>query len=139
MLVQEIMTQNPFTLTRDHRLYHALNLMQEKMIRHVIVVENDILLGIVSDRDLKYSIHQESTKSLIIDRMFLLLTLDNVMSSDVLTCRSTDSTSEAAVMMLNNRISALPVVSEDEPPILEGILTTTDLMKTFSGKAMSTS
>ena len=57
--VNEIMTANPFTISSDQDLEACMQLMTEKRIRHLPVVENGKLLAMISIRDLLESTMEE--------------------------------------------------------------------------------
>jgi CBS domain-containing protein len=50
-LISELMTQNPITVTPEHTVDECMTLMTGKFIRHLPVVENDQLIGLVSIGD----------------------------------------------------------------------------------------
>ena len=58
--VGDIMTENLITVTPDNTIDHCMQLMTGKFIRHLPVVENDKLIGLVSIGDLvKYKIEEQ--------------------------------------------------------------------------------
>jgi CBS domain-containing membrane protein len=52
MTVSEIMTSDPITLTGNANLAQARTLMVNNRIRHIPIVEDEILIGLISQRDL---------------------------------------------------------------------------------------
>lgn len=59
-LVRDIMTDDPVFVTPDTKIEECMKLMTEKFIRHLPVLENDRLVGLVSIGDLvKYIINQK--------------------------------------------------------------------------------
>ncbi|MDX5421437.1 MAG: CBS domain-containing protein [Hymenobacteraceae bacterium] len=59
-LVQEIMSEHPLTVTPDNTVEECMNLMTNKYIRHLPVMENDRLVGLVSMGDIvKYIIEEQ--------------------------------------------------------------------------------
>ena len=132
MLVRDTMDKLVSTLTGEHRLYHALELMEEKNIRHVpIVDEADLLVGIISDRDIKrqLSAAYDTDKESASDRLLMLRRLSEFMTTEVVTVAPSDSVRRAAACMLEERISAVPVL--DGGGHVCGILTTTDILRLF--------
>lgn len=127
-LVSSWMIANPRTVTPDTPLMEADWIMQENDYRHLPVVEGGRLVGIVTDRDLRQASPSPATSLSVYEISYLLakLTVDQVMSTPVRTVHPDDSVLEAASLMLEARISALPVVDEGD---LVGILTTTDLLR----------
>src|SRR6185436_20495926 len=53
MVVEDVMTRDVVTLTPEHTLRDAIDLLRSKRIRHLPVVEAQRLVGIVTDRDVK--------------------------------------------------------------------------------------
>ena len=52
-LIQKYMTTNPFSITGDQSIHEARVIMRENAIRHLPVVENGKVIGLLSDRDMK--------------------------------------------------------------------------------------
>jgi len=103
-------------------------LMEKHNIRHIPVVDNQSLIGIVSDQDF-YKALPSITE--IRDHDKLAKTLDavkvkNVMTKNVKAVRPEMDIREAAKLFVENKLGCFPVVSEGK---LVGILTTTDLMR----------
>ena len=55
--VDEIMTHSVISTTPEATSEEAISLMVENQIRHLAVMEGDILLGVISMRDLFYSLN----------------------------------------------------------------------------------
>jgi acetoin utilization protein AcuB len=146
MLIKEIMTKTVHTLTVKHRLYHALQLMQEKNIRHIVIISNHgIVSGIVSDRDLNFISHKLLTQSKkhkkseqidIHEKLSFLLTINEVMTEEVIYCLEDQNVKNAVDIMLKNKIHALPVVSSITAKKLIGIVTVTDIMNSIDWKVV---
>ncbi|WP_416151855.1 CBS and ACT domain-containing protein [Salipaludibacillus sp. HK11] len=126
MNVRDIMKDNLIITNKQMTIYEALDLMKEKRIRHLpIVNSNNEIQGIVSDRDLRDalpSIFDEQHKE------YGNLPIANVMIEDVITAMPMDFVEEAAHTMVEHQISCLPV---EEDGILVGIITETDLLNTL--------
>jgi CBS domain-containing protein len=138
MFIRELMTRDVFTLSEDHRLYHAVELMKDENIRHIVITGyNNKIVGIISDRDLKFvsnnlwnrfkGIRKESNIT-VVEKLSLLLTVDEVMTHNVISCLPSQSVKEAVGLMLANKISALPIVSPKDPTQILGIVTITDIL-----------
>jgi|RhiMethySRZTD1v2_1073278.scaffolds.fasta_scaffold01065_30 acetoin utilization protein AcuB len=130
MLVEQVMQTGVVTITPKTSLPEALALIRQRGIRHLPVVENDALVGIVSDRDLKRAMASSATS---LDRHELQYLLDRVTAAEIMTpavitasCRL--PIEEAARLMLKEKISALPVTEEGR---LIGIVTETDVLQLF--------
>ena len=66
-LIHEIMTPNPITINPDHSIEDCMRLMTDKFIRHLPVIENEKLIGVISIGDLVKSIIEE--QKFIIDNL----------------------------------------------------------------------
>ncbi|MGQ9515805.1 MAG: CBS domain-containing protein [Anaerolineae bacterium] len=132
MLVAERMSRQPIAIPPDLPLPEALRLMREKRVRRLpIVDEAGRLIGIVSEKDLLYAAPSPATTLSIYEMQYLLtrITVKDVMTSDVITVRESNTLEEAARLMVRHKIGGLPVV--DDAGKLIGIITETDLFKTF--------
>lgn len=138
MKVSSLMTEEVWTLGPDKRLYHASALMEERGIRHVPVVNPDgHLLGIVSDRDVKRHINGafDTQQETVADRLNMLITVEELMATDVLVCTRDTEARVAARLLLNHHVSALPVV-DPQTRKLEGIVSTSDFLAHFLDAGM---
>ena len=122
MLVHDIMQSPVITVTPRTAAGEALGLLGTRGIRHLVVVEGDDVVGIVSDRDTKEIAAQPER--------FTEWVVGDVMSGPAITVDPTTPVEEAARLMLSQRISALPVTQAGR---LVGILTETDVVRLFVG------
>ncbi len=134
MLVREWMTKDPLTVGPTTSVEAAWRLMQERRIRHLPVVVEGRLVGIVTDRDLRRVLPSPATSLEIHELRYLLdkLTLAEVMTKDVITTTRFTPVTDAARTLLRNRIGALPVV---QGGMLVGILTQADVLEAFTATA----
>jgi acetoin utilization protein AcuB len=127
MLVKERMTQPVITALPEMPIQEALNLMREKGIRRLPVVDNrGRLVGIVSDRDLLHASPSDATSLSIWELNYLLsrVTLKEIMTKQVVTVSEDTSVEEVARIMVESKIGGIPVVSNGD---VVGIITETDL------------
>jgi acetoin utilization protein AcuB len=123
------MSKDVITVEEDLSLMGASKLMKERSIKHLPVLRNGRLTGIVSDRDLKEAQPSKAT-SLDIHEIYYLLDkikVKNVMTSDPYTTTAGEIVERAANVMLEHDISALPVLNKEAE--LEGIVTKGDLFR----------
>lgn len=128
MQVHNIMTTGMTTVDRDDDLRLVDDIMAAGHIRHVPVVEDRRLVGLVSLRDV-FSAQMSSTLDIgdRTQRSFLhTLLVNDVMTQPVITISPDASVSEAARLMMDEAIGCLPVVRDG---ILQGIITKTDLLR----------
>jgi len=131
MLVRERMTRHPVTINPDTPIDEALDLMRREKVRRLPVLDKeDRLVGIVLERDLLYASPSPATSLSIYEMHYLLsrLTVEEVMTREVITVDELTPLEEAARIMADNRIGGLPVMRGDQ---LVGIITETDLFKVF--------
>jgi len=130
MRVKEWMSASPTTAGPKTSVSEARELMRRKVIRHLLVTEGERLAGIVTDRDIRLNLPSPATSLSVWEINYLLtkLTVGDVMTKAVITVEPERPIEEAARLMLEHRIGALPVVSDGR---LGGILTETDLLRAF--------
>ena len=130
MLVEKRMKRDPVTVSPEDSFRHAMTLIRQKGVRHLPVVEEDRLVGIVTDRDIRQTSPSPATSLEIHELHYLLekVRIREIMTRKVYTVTPDTPVEEAARLMLEHRIGGLPVLQEGR---LVGILTETDLLKAF--------
>ena len=131
MRVQDIMTISCITAPPQMPGLEARQMMLEKRIRHLLVTDGTKLVGIVTDRDIRLNLPSPATSLSVWEINYLLarMTVSNVMSKNVVSVSPSQDAREAAQLMLDRKIGALPVVSDGQQ--LVGIITETDLLRAF--------
>ena len=131
MLVGERMTKPAITARPETPIPDALALMHNERIRRLPVVnKRGELIGIVTEADLLKASPSEATSLSIYEITYLLskLTLERIMTRQVITVTEDIPVEEAAPIMADNGISGLPVMRGKE---LVGIITETNLFRIF--------
>jgi acetoin utilization protein AcuB len=130
MLVRALMTGAPITLPPDISIFEARRLMDGERIRHVLVTLGGDLLGIVTDRDIRLNMPSQATSLSVWELNYLLakLTVGEVMTRSVITVGPDLDARDAAQIMVDHKIGALPVIDDGR---LVGIVTETDLLRAF--------
>lgn len=130
MRVRDIMTISCITAPATMPVLEARQLMLEKRIRHLPVTDGPKLLGIVTDRDIRLNLPSPATSLSVWEINYLLarMTLGTVMTKNVVVVESGREATEAAQVMLDHKIGALPVVDRGH---MVGIITETDLLRAF--------
>ena len=130
MLVRDVMTRNLITVDPETSFTDALKIMRENRIRRLPVLEDGKLVGIVTEKDILYASPSKATTLDVWELHYLLnkLKVREIMTRDVVTIQEDTPVEEAAKIMVDNKIGALPVVKGDE---LVGIITETDIFKVF--------
>lgn len=120
--VADVMTRHVVTLGPHHSLSDSISLMAKHSFRHFIVIDvRGRLAGVVSDRDILRTLPRAKNWS--------MTSVSQFMTRDVLTVSPDAKLSVAVGQMLSKRVNCLPVVDDDQT--LRGIVTSTDLLKTF--------
>ena len=130
MTVRDLMTISCVTAPPPMGVLEARQLMLEKRIRHLLVTDGPKLVGIVTDRDIRLNLPSPATSLSVweINSLLARMTVGSVMSKNVVTIGSGAEAREAAQLLLDHRIGALPVVDQGR---LVGIITETDLLRAF--------
>ena len=130
MLVRDVMTRNLITVDPETSFTDALKIMRENRIRRLPVLEDGKLVGIVTEKDILYASPSKATTLDVWELHYLLnkLKIREIMTRDVVTIQEDTPVEEAAKIMVDNKIGALPVVKGNE---LVGIITETDIFKVF--------
>jgi CBS domain-containing protein len=121
--VIEHMTAHVFQVPPHEPIRSAWHLMREKQIRHLVVTTNDVLMGVLSDRDLLAGITWDAAGPDGIQNQ-----VRHIMTTRVATIKPEATVSEATQRMIDWRIGALPVADNGD---LMGIITETDLLRVF--------
>jgi CBS domain-containing protein len=127
--VRDIMTSPAIVIPPDMSLPAATALMREKRIRHLPVVENDRLVGIISRGDLREASATASINADSYELHFMLsrLTVGRLMSRKTYTITPDAPIVFAAELMTEHKIAGLPVV--DDVGGVVGIVTESDLLR----------
>lgn len=127
ILVKHYMTDKVVTIGKDTTLLEAHRLMGTKRIRSLPVIENGVIVGLVTRTDLMSSDPSRlaSHKNQEISLKILTQPVEKVMTSSVMTISPEAALTEAAKLMLENKIHSLPVVSAEKK--MAGIITESDL------------
>ncbi len=121
-IVGELMTRDVVTLKETQNLAKADELLRLHRIRHLPVVRQDKLVGLVTHRDLLRAAATHAN-----DPAAHPLWAADIMTRDVQTVRPDTPLRKAVTTMLDHKYGCLPVV--DEAGCLQGILTEADLVR----------
>jgi acetoin utilization protein AcuB len=130
MLVGDIMRRDVVTVGPKTRWPEAMGLLGRRGIRHLPVLADGRLIGIVSDRDFKVAMVPPEASRATLELTYLLdaLTIGEIMTRTVFTVTPEWPVEEAARLMTREKISALPVTQDGR---LVGIVTETDVVALF--------
>jgi adenylylsulfate kinase-like enzyme/CBS domain-containing protein len=132
MTVRDIMTSKPITIDPTTPILDARQRMADARIRHLIVTEDARVVGIITDRDIRLNLPSPATSLSVWEVNYLLarLTVGEVMTRSVMVIDPDRPTAEAARIMVDHKIGALPVV---EGGRLTGIVTESDFVRAAAG------
>ncbi len=128
MLVGERMSHPVIPVHPDTTLPEAAALMRREKIRRMPVMQNGKLVGIVAESDLLHASASPATSLSVWELNYLLtkITVEQLMSRDVITVTEDTPIEEAARLMADNKIAGMPVMRGDH---VVGIITETNLFK----------
>jgi acetoin utilization protein AcuB len=132
MKVSAIMSQNLLTVSPGDSVEKAAQLFRQRRVRHLLVLQNQRLVGMLSDHDLMRAMEPLRTKKRLVNLgglFFLLEPLEvrEIMTRNVVSVSPEYSLEDAAALMVRSRFGALPVVSSKREVL--GIVTQTDLLR----------
>ena len=131
MLVGERMTHPVITIRPEVPIMDAYELMQKEGIRRLPVVnQKGTLVGMLAEREVLHASPSQATSLSMWELNYLMskVTVDEIMTEDVVTVDVNTPLEEAASIMAENKIGGLPVMRDGK---LAGIVTETDLFKVF--------
>lgn len=114
------MTPDVVTVTPSTPLEEALDRARSRGIRHLPVVEDGRVAGVVTDRDLRLALRAEAGRA--------PAAVGEVMTTPAITTTPETPVESAGQLLIRHRIGCLPVV---EDGALVGILTESDLLRAF--------
>jgi CBS domain-containing protein len=124
--VKDIMTKTVVTIDVSKTVYEAAQLMSAKGIGCLVVTQNDVAVGIVTERDF--------LRRIVAERASFDQKISAIMSNSLITVEPDSSVRDAARLMATNKIRRLPVVKAET---LVGILVASDLARQAGNKSVS--
>jgi len=128
-LARDVMTSPAVTIRWDATVLEASALMEERDIRRLPVVdEEDVLIGIISDGDVREALSIYSlTNPYAPDQDEILLAVDEIMSAPVYTVGPETHLRQVIKLMLDHKIGGVPVVDGQRHPL--GVITESDIFR----------
>jgi len=124
MAVKDFMTRKVVYISPDTTIAHAADLMREQGLHRLPVIENDKLVGLVTEGTIAEASPSKATSLSIFEMNYLLnkTKVKDVMLRDVITV------SKFANLMYKNKVGILPVVDNDQ---VSGVITDRDIFRAF--------
>ncbi|MCE9942532.1 MULTISPECIES: CBS domain-containing protein [Aeromonas] len=128
MLIKEIMTTRVATVSMDDRLGVIKEIFEQAHFRHLLVLEEEVLVGVISDRDLLRALspYLDTDAEMNRDTETLNRRAHQIMSRQPITISPESSLQAASAIMLEQHVSCLPVL---ENGALVGIVSWKDLLR----------
>lgn len=132
MRVEEIMTRNPVSADVSSSIQDVADLLFAADVRHIPIInkENDELVAMVSDRDLRTYVllREEHLLDPNYSKSRLRASIGSICETDVLSVEEGEEVSEVIDLMIENKIGAVPVV-EPGSKRLVGIVSYVDILR----------
>lgn len=130
MSVRDFMTSKVIYVSPDTTVAHASDKMKDQDLRRLPVIENDRLVGLVTEGTMADATPSKATSLSIYEMNYLLnkTKVRDIMIRDVITVSQDASLEDAVYIMMKHKIGVLPVVDNDQ---LYGIITDRDIFKAF--------
>lgn len=129
MLVKHYMSRNVVTIDADDSMQHAASLMKEHKLSMLPVMNRGELVGIITDGDLKRASASDATTLDVHEILYLIakIKIKDIMTKTPITVHPDCTTEEAAQILMDKKISGVPVVDSAEEIV--GIITKDDLFR----------
>jgi CBS domain-containing protein len=129
VLVRDWMTNSVISVAPETSISSAHQTMKEHGIRRLPVLQEDKLVGIITIGDIREASPSDATTLSIweLNYLWAQLIVDKIMTRNVLTAHPETSILDAAELMLDQKVSGLPVV--DAQNHLVGMITESDIFR----------
>lgn len=130
MSVKDFMTSKVIYVSPDTTVAHASEKMKAQDLRRLPVIENDRLVGLITEGTMADATPSKATSLSIYEMNYLLnkTKIRDIMIRDVITVSQDASLEDAVYIMMKHKVGVLPVVDNDQ---LYGIITDRDIFKAF--------
>ena len=117
--VKDIMNTHPVTITKEINMYEAAKLMSGKKLGSLVVVEGNVAIGIITERDILNRLVAKNSRPEDVK-------VEEIMTTDFYSITSDRTVVEANKIMSVKDIRRLPVIEDDK---LIGMISATDLLR----------
>jgi CBS domain-containing protein len=118
--VEEVMTKKVVTVSKDTLILDAAKIMDEKNIGCLVVVEDGVPIGIITEKDF--------LRKAVASQKDLNSRVEEIMSAPLISVERKVDYGEAAAIMTKNKIRRLPIIEEGK---LYGIITMSDILPNY--------
>jgi acetoin utilization protein AcuB len=130
MVAEELMSPSPIVVQVTESIRRVMTKFAESDVRHLPVVDEGRLVGMISDRDVRRMINpifelapESAARSEALDQAIAVL-----MSSDVVSVHPEAEVEEVIDLMIEHKIGAVPVTEPDSAKVL-GIISYVDVLR----------
>ncbi len=124
--VKKLMTKNVIKIDLQKTIFEAAILMKEKEVGCLVIIDDKIPVGIVTERDF--------VRRVVANNLPSDIGISKIMSKPLITIEPDSSLREAARLMLKKKIRKLPIVVEKK---LVGIIVVSDFARQLSKKTIT--
>jgi CBS domain-containing protein len=124
--VKDVMTKNVVSIGINDNVFAAAELMSSKGVGCLVVLEGEMPIGIVTERDL--------VRRVVAKKLPLEIRVSEIMSKSLVTIDPEASLKEAARVMSSKKIRRLPVLKQNK---LVGIIVAADFVRNVGKKSVS--
>ncbi|CQR24751.1 putative signal transduction protein with CBS domains [Streptococcus varani] len=130
MAVRDFMTRKVIYISPETTIAHAADLMRAQDIHRLPVIENDQLVGLVTEGTIAEASPSKATSLSIYEMNYLLnkTKVKDVMIKDVITVSQFASLEDAVYLMFKHKVGILPVMDSGG---MSGVITDRDVFKAF--------
>ena len=131
MKLSEIMSRSPVCIALDDSLGDVKEIFDNAHFHHLLVVENEKLIGVVSDRDLLRSISPNigTNRYTVTDLATLNKRVHQITTRRPITLHEANTVNDAVAVFNEHQISCIPIVDLEGKPV--GIISWRDIFKHF--------
>ncbi len=135
MTARDLMTPDPITVAPDSSISDAWDLMSEHDIRHVPVVQDGALVGMLSSRDLPLSdiLRLLSVEGAVALNREMSKPVSKIMSRDVISVEPDARASDIVRLLVEHKVGAIPVVGANTGKLL-GIVSYIDVLRALEDR-----
>lgn len=131
MIVENYMSEQVKTISKETKIFDAVEIMDQNHIHRLPVVENGQLIGLITEGTIQAAMPSKATSLSVYEANYILnkTTAGDIMIKDVLTISKEALLEDAISLMRQNDVGVLPVVSSEKEVI--GIITNNDIFDAF--------
>lgn len=132
MLARDIMTKDPVVARPETPIADVVDTFADEGFRHLPVVEDEELVGVVSDRDVRIFSLGQLTLDGMSARARLRMPIAKIMTGAPLSVDPDDDVDDVIEIMVENKVGAVLVVDPDGKVV--GIISTIDVLLAAQGR-----